>query len=85
MFITYSVIHTSWKTMIRSHHAISLKTILSPLATHNYDNKHCSLIDTFMGNITLKLDMLTCKSATRRPPPNPQPLRSLGITLIHIA
>lgn len=85
MFITYSVIHTSWKTMIRSHHAISLKTMLPPLAMHNYDNKHCSLIDTFLENITLKLDMLTRRSATIQAYPILIPLRSLGITLIHIA
>lgn len=68
MLIIFPVIQTLWRTITLPHHAISLKTMLPPLATHNYDNKHCSLIDTFMGNITLKLDMLTCKSATRRPP-----------------
>jgi|GEM_PF-6816454 len=47
-------IHTSWKTMIRSHHAISLKTMLPPLATHNYDNKHCSLIDYPLGEHYVK-------------------------------
>lgn len=66
-------------------YAISLKTKTSPISTHNYDNKHCSLIDTFMGNMTLKLDILTRKSATRRTHPILTPLRYLRITLIHIA
>lgn len=54
MFITYSVIHTSWKTMIRSHHAISLKTMLPPLAMYNYNNKHCSFIDYPLGEHYVK-------------------------------